>query len=267
MLVDQSARVWEGANIPRLGSFSFFSLFILADQLLLQTLLDKFIHHPMAVLYAVDMPFPGYGHDAPSFHWKYDAMIDSLIRNNPPSSRRSKVAEDDEPANSGPMIGHRCLSRAQRKDIKKVHVPQGIVMQYEGELVGFLDQLSLSTSTSSTHSDASDESETAQEDEDEENDNEDDMSEPELVSPSDSTDGDDQVDAKSNWIFVQKPKELSGTPSERVTSANLKKDVEVEQDRPQVYLRWDIPDQFLRFVAHALCSFYGLVSFSELVDM
>ncbi|KAF9305046.1 hypothetical protein BGZ74_011623 [Mortierella antarctica] len=217
----------------------------------------------MAVLYAVDMPFPGYGHDAPSFHWKYDAMIDSLIRNNPPSSRRSKVAEDDEPANSGPMIGHHCLSRAQRKDIKKVHVPQGIVMQYEGELVGFLDQLSLSTSTSSTHSDASDESETAQEDEDEENDNEDDMSEPELVSPSDSTDGDDQVDAKSNWIFVQKPKELSGTPSERVTSANLKKDVEVEQDRPQVYLRWDIPDQFLRFVAHALCSFYGLVSFSK----
>ncbi|KAG0078840.1 hypothetical protein BGZ92_001293 [Podila epicladia] len=224
---------------------------------------DKFIHHPMAVLYAVDMPFPGYGHEAPSFHWKYDAMIDSLIRNNPPSSRRSTVAKDEEPVNSGPMIGHRCLTRAQRKDIKKVHVPQGIVMQYEGELVGFLDQLSLSTSTSSTHSEASDESETAQEGEDEESDNEDDVSEPELVTPSDSTDGDDQVDAKSNWIFVQKPKELSGTPSESATSADLEKNVEVEQDRPQVYLRWDIPDQFLRFVAHALCSFYGLVSFSK----
>ncbi|KAF9309538.1 hypothetical protein BG003_009627 [Podila horticola] len=221
----------------------------------------------MAVLYAVDMPFPGYGPDAPSFHWKYDAMIDSLIRNNPPSSRRSKVTEDtDEPTNSGPMIGHRCLTRAQRKDIKKVHVPQGIVMQYEGELLGFLDQISLSTSTSSTPSEASDESETAQEEEGEENDEDDeeDISEPELVSPSDSTDGDDQVEEKSNWIFVQKPKEPNtSAPSEGATSASLEKDVEVEQDRPQVYLRWDIPDQFLRFVAHALCSFYGLVSFSK----
>ncbi|KAF9389765.1 hypothetical protein CPC16_005583 [Podila verticillata] len=227
----------------------------------------KFIHHPMAVLYAVDMPFPGYGHDAPSFHWKYDAMIDSLIRNNPPSSRRSKVAnEDDDVTASGPMIGHRCLTRAQRKDIKKVHVPQGIVMQYEGELVGFLDQLSPSTSTSSSSSDAYN-SETQEEDEDEGNDDDDDdVSEPELVASSDSTDGDDQVDAKSNWVFVQRPKEPSVAPSERDGSSSLEKEAEVEQDRPQVYLRWDIPDQFLRFVAHALCSFYGLVSFSKTAD-
>lgn len=219
----------------------------------------------MAVLYAVDMPFPGYGHDAPSFHWKYDAMIDSLIRNNPPSSRRSKVAnEDDDVTTSGPMIGHRCLTRAQRKDIKKVHVPQGIVMQYEGELVGFLDQLSSSTSTSYSSSDAYNSETQEEEDEDEGNDDDDDddVSEPELVTPSDSTDGDDQVDAQSNWVFVQKPKEPSVAPSEQDGSSSLEKDVEVEQDRPQVYLRWDIPDQFLRFVAHALCSFYGLVSFS-----
>lgn len=250
----------ERANIPH------FLVFILADycSTTILTHLDKFIHHPMAVLYAVDMPFPGYGHDAPSFHWKYDAMIDSLIRNNPPSSRRSKVAnENDDAITSGPMIGHRCLTRAQRKDIKKVHVPQGIVMQYEGELVGFLDQLSLSTSTFSSSSSDACNSEQEEEDEEEGNNiDDDDVSEPELVAPSDSTDGDDQVDAKSSWIFVQKPKEPIVAASERDESSRLEKYVEVEQDRPQVYLRWDIPDQFLRFVAHALCSFYGLVSFS-----
>ncbi|KAF9941602.1 hypothetical protein BGZ65_002372 [Modicella reniformis] len=95
----------------------------------------KFVHHPCAVLYQVDLPFPGYGQDAPSFHWKYDTVIESLINNNPPSSRRSKSAgdfvQDIASPPSAPMIGHRLLTRAQRKDIKKVHVPKGVVLQYE----------------------------------------------------------------------------------------------------------------------------------------
>ncbi|KAI1315994.1 hypothetical protein EDD11_010576 [Mortierella claussenii] len=232
----------------------------------------KFVHHPFAVLYQVDLAFPGYDRDAPTFHWKYDAMIESLISNNPPSSRRSKpissavsggTAEDVssslEPA--APLIGHRLLTRAQRKDIKKVHVPQGIVMRYEGELVTFLDQLTLS----------------------------DDNTEEE--SGEEGSDGESTHSEPSEWVFVQPPtmhdSEAMSLPDVQTEAekaentrklstshaaptaaaiAAIEKKAEAESDedeRPKIYLRWDIQDQFLRFVAHALCSFYGLVSFSK----
>ncbi|KAG0345512.1 hypothetical protein BG004_003652 [Podila humilis] len=247
---------------------------------------NKFVHHPMAVLYAVDMPFPGYGHDAPSFHWRYDSVIDSLIRNNPPSSRRSRVradgSDDSAALNAGPMIGHRCLSRAQRKDIKKVHVPQGIVMQYEGELVDFLDQLSLSLDSVSSFSETFENTSKADQEDGKneeteaeqcENDDEGAASEPELVSAGDTTDGDDtslSEDNHSKWVIVPNPNIDNNVASsgaaadeENQKSGDQKAVVETDQDRPQIYLRWDIPDQFLRFVAHALCSFYGLISFSK----
>ncbi|KAF9929660.1 hypothetical protein FBU30_001389 [Linnemannia zychae] len=227
--------------------------------------IDKFVHHPFAVLYQADLAFPGYGHDAPSFHWKYDSVVESLIRNNPPSSRRSKVnhtVEKSEPeAAPGPQIGHCLLTRAQRKDIKKVHVPKGIVMQYEGELVSFLDQLTLS-------------------DEDEEGDKDELVETEKTESMADADPRQQQqeqdVDADlSNWVVVEKtvlvetqPESIKATVAETVETtfsidAVAKEVKEDEEDRPQVYLRWDIQDQFLRFVAHALCSFYGLVSFSK----
>ncbi|KAF9434122.1 hypothetical protein BGZ76_008524 [Entomortierella beljakovae] len=201
---------------------------------------NKFIHHPCAVLYQVDLPFPGYDREAPTFHWKYDSVIDSLISNNPPSLRRSKVnsskdSTEEVSQSSTPMIGHRMLSRAQRKDIKKVHVPKGVVMQYEGELVEFLDRLTIS--------DASNREE-------------------ESVSTEDS-----------NWVFVQpgddqdsEPEDLAPVVESVENAESLEstdKEEVTEDDQRQVYLQWDIQDQFLRFVAHALCAFYGLVSFSK----
>jgi len=243
------------------------------------------------VLYQVDLAFPGYDHEAPSFHWKYDAMVENLIRNNPPSSRRSKAVIDgvasehqsDEPQQ--PLIGHRLLTRAQRKDIKKVHVPQGIVMQYEGELVNFLDQLTLSESESESESE--DEHDADQQTE---------------VLDELLTTADDAVEKDANWVIVNKPDEATmavqtaAAPSaeekitadsnpaisstvdseERTTDQGVRKPVGINNDQsavvavndeldpPQIYLRWDIQDQFLRFVAHALCAFYGLVSFSKL---
>ncbi|KAF8985435.1 hypothetical protein BGZ46_004293 [Entomortierella lignicola] len=195
----------------------------------------------------VDLPFPGYDRDAPTFHWKYDAMIESLISNNPPSSRRSKAESelspaDQSPSPAAPMIGHRMLSRAQRKDIKKVHVPKGIVMQYEGELVDFLDQLTLS--------DAKDDDEGNREIEG------DIPAQPEESSTEDY-----------NWVIIHSADVLDSKPTlapkvqEQEQESNDNKKFMVEQ--PQLFLRWDIQDQFLRFVAHALCSFYGLVSFSK----
>lgn len=217
-------------------------------------------------------------------------MVENLIRNNPPSSRRSKALADgatsekqsDEPQQ--PLIGHRLLTRAQRKDIKKVHVPQGIVLQYEGELVNFLDQLTLSES----------ESEFESEDENDAN------QQPEVSSELHTT-PDDTVEKDANWVIVNKPDEVAvpaqtaaapvaeeevtadsapAIPStidseERAADQGLRKPVSNsndqstvvtendESDPPQIYLRWDIQDQFLRFVAHALCTFYGLVSFSK----
>ena len=231
--------------------------------------IDKFVHHPFAVLYQVDLAFPGYGHDAPSFHWKYDSVIESLIRNNPPSSRRSKAANATEemseatPSASAPQIGHRLLTRAQRKDIKKVHVPQGIVMQYEGELVSFLDQLTLSDDESE---DSGDESNPAG------------ALTPVAAAPA-ATETENAEDAMteaelSNWVVVEKPaavetqltKEVlvekkNETAVPAVTASEEQK--AEDEERLQVYLRWDIQDQFLRFVAHALVAFYGLVSFSK----
>ncbi|KAF8943745.1 hypothetical protein BGZ47_005099 [Haplosporangium gracile] len=233
----------------------------------------KFVHHPFAVLYQADLAFPGYGHDAPSFHWKYDSVIESLIRNNPPSSRRSKAAnaneDKSEPTASAnvPQIGHRLLTRAQRKDIKKVHVPQGIVMQYEGELVNFLDQLTLSDDESE---DSSDEINPA------------DASAP-VVAVADAVETEKAEQPKeddvateaefSNWVVVEKPASVETQPVKEVlvekktetpVAATEEQEAEEEdEERPQVYLRWDIQDQFLRFVAHALVAFYGLVSFSK----
>ncbi|KAF9286426.1 hypothetical protein BGZ88_009098 [Linnemannia elongata] len=223
---------------------------------------DKFVHHPFAVLYQTDLAFPGYGHDAPSFHWKYDSVIESLIRNNPPSSRRSKAANATEELSeatssaSAPQIGHRLLTRAQRKDIKKVHVPQGIVMQYEGELVNFLDQLTLSDDESE---DSVDESNPA-----------------DALTPV-ATETEAEL---LNWVVVEKPgavetqpvkevlvekKNETAVPAVAAVAAAEEQEAEDEEDeeRLQVYLRWDIQDQFLRFVAHALVAFYGLVSFSK----
>ncbi|KAF9359809.1 hypothetical protein BGX26_011367 [Mortierella sp. AD094] len=219
------------------------------------SVIDKFIHHPFAVLYQVDLPFPGYDRDAPTFHWKYDAMIESLISNNPPSSRRSKVQSgsstvDTSPSPAAPMIGHRMLSRAQRKDIKKVHVPKGVVMQYEGELVNFLDQLTLS--------DANDEKNEEESNRGEESDSS--LSQSVEVSAEDS-----------NWVIIQSTDALDTQP-EQLNKATEVQELEQTSDdvnkkdmveKPQIFLRWDIQDQFLRFVAHALCSFYGLVSFSK----
>ncbi|KAF8939815.1 hypothetical protein BGZ58_008647 [Dissophora ornata] len=143
------------------------------------------------------------------------------------------------------MIGHRLLTRAQRKDIKKVHVPKGIVMQYEGELVSFLDQLTLS-------SDDEEDSENSQDGE------------------SDSSLDDCRSESEnSTWVFVQAldnedaEPELSSTASKTLDENDLGMPQEQAVERPQIYLRWDIQDQFLRFVAHALCSFYGLISFSK----
>ncbi|KAF9103483.1 hypothetical protein BGX27_010552 [Mortierella sp. AM989] len=209
--------------------------------------MNKFISHPFAVLYQVDLPFPGYDRDAPSFHWKYDAMIESLISNNPPTSRRSKIEsaspkEGVSPSSAAPIIGHRKLSRAQRKDIKKVHVPKGVVMQYEGELVDFLDQLTLS-------------------------DVDDERSEGESCQ--------DEVSAEdSQWVIIQSTDTLASQAEKPIQLNDAAKVQEDERtadnaqelqagEQPQIVLRWDIQDQFLRFVAHALCSFYGLVSFSK----
>ncbi|KAF9905047.1 hypothetical protein EC991_002056 [Linnemannia zychae] len=240
---------------------------------------DKFVHHPFAVLYQADLAFPGYGHDAPSFHWKYDSVIESLIRNNPPSSRRSKAAnaaedksKSDAAAAAGPQIGHRLLTRAQRKDIKKVHVPQGIVMQYEGELVNFLDQLTLSDDEEDYESEG-----TVHETD-------------EMTETAESTTAKQQEENAvsevelTSWVVVEKPATVEASQPERVEAKEvlIEKKVETataavataaavaeaeaedeDEERPQVYLRWDIQDQFLRFVAHALCTFYGLVSFSK----
>ncbi|KAG0242039.1 hypothetical protein BGX31_000664 [Mortierella sp. GBA43] len=230
--------------------------------------IDKFVHHPCAVLYQVDLPFPGYDRDAPTFHWKYDTVVESLINNNPPSSRRSKPAgtgsqdKASSPAVAEPKIGHRLLTRAQRKDIKKVHVPKGIVMQYEGELVNFLDQLTLDASS-----------------DDEDSDSETPLSESVIVVTEDN--GESTV-MDRNWVLVQssdlsteESSPLAGTTAtssdnESVTSEQpqtqqqtQQQQQQSEENQPQIYLRWDIQDQFLRFVAHALCAFYGLVSFSK----
>lgn len=231
---------------------------------------DKFVHHPFAVLYQTDLAFPGYGHDAPSFHWKYDSVIESLIRNNPPSSRRSKAANATEELSdatssaNAPQIGHRLLTRAQRKDIKKVHVPQGIVMQYEGELVNFLDQLTLS--------------------DDESEDSVDECNPADALTPV-ATETEAEL---LNWVVVEKlgavetqpvkevlvekknetavptvPAVAAVAAAEEQEAEEQEAEDEEDEERLQVYLRWDIQDQFLRFVAHALVAFYGLVSFSK----
>ncbi|KAF9941601.1 hypothetical protein BGZ65_002371 [Modicella reniformis] len=76
------------------------------------------------------------------------------------------------------------------------------------------------------------------------------------------------VDA-SSWVLVQSS-DIQELQSEVSSPADMSPASELatskqqgSEEQPQIYLRWDIQDQFLRFVAHALCAFYGLVSFSK----
>jgi hypothetical protein len=136
-------------------------------------------------------------------------------------------------------------------------------MQYEGELVNFLDQLTLSDDDDEYESEADKVAENSENVKEEENV----TSEAELASwvviekpVGVETSQPETVAVKE--VLVEKKEEKSAT----VVAAATAVCAEVEdndEERPQVYLRWDIQDQFLRFVAHALCAFYGLVSFSK----
>jgi hypothetical protein len=229
------------------------------------------------------------------------------------------VESSEDPTPAPPVIGHRKLTRAQRKDIKKVHVPKGVVMQYEGELVDFLDQLTLSDPTIQSNNESSNRNNVIEAVNDAKNDhvndNDDDVKSSENHQNSLKSFGDDGTIEDSNWVFVQssdalgsepvvvlaeeilgtedvivtvkeelKEKESSadtttaksenvdadtaGTTSTPDVTATVTSEEEAvdHENPPQIYLRWDIQDQFLRFIAHALCSFYGLVSFSKLND-
>ncbi|KAG0229203.1 hypothetical protein BGW42_001759 [Actinomortierella wolfii] len=144
------------------------------------------------------------------------------------------------------MAGHHRLTRAQRKDIKKAHVPQGIVKRYEGELVDFLDQLALA----SAHDTSSSVATTVDEDKTEKHeDGEREPSRAESVNNVGETQP-SQTAAANTTNTTCTPTLTGTTPS-------------TEQSSSRVYLRWEIQDRFLRFVAHALCSFYGMVSFTK----
>ncbi|KAG0236264.1 hypothetical protein BGW41_000525 [Actinomortierella wolfii] len=251
---------------------------------------DKFVDHPCAVLYHVDLAFPGYGHDAPSFHWKYDAVMDALLTRSSSSQQhlhRSLGDAGDQDSweralaqrreRERQMAGHHRLTRAQRKDIKKVHVPQGIVKRYEGELVDFLDQLSLAsahdtsssvattvdsattsitTSATATITATATTTTTTEIMEDKAEKHEDGEREPSRAESVNNV-GETQPSQTAAANTTNKTCSPS-TPTLTGTTPSTE-----QHSTSRVYLRWEIQDRFLRFVAHALCSFYGMVSFTK----
>ncbi|KAG0187861.1 hypothetical protein DFQ28_005770 [Apophysomyces sp. BC1034] len=87
---------------------------------------NNFTNHPLAVLDSDDMRPPGYGPDRPSFHWIYDeidlAALDNLDWTGRNDNRSLNVP----------------LSRKMRQILKRTHVPEGLVIHYELELLEFM---------------------------------------------------------------------------------------------------------------------------------
>lgn len=85
--------------------------------------IDNFSEHPQAVLYAEDLRPPGY------VHKHHDASI--LLQ----QSDSSALVENDAEKTIVPTI----LSRHIRHDLKKAHISQGLVTNFESQLIEFID--------------------------------------------------------------------------------------------------------------------------------
>lgn len=81
-------------------------------------MIDNFSEHPQAVLYAEDLRPPGYSYK------HHDASI----------LEGETIIEPIEP-----VILPTILSRHIRHDLKKAHISQGLVSNYESQLVEFID--------------------------------------------------------------------------------------------------------------------------------
>ncbi|ORX96013.1 hypothetical protein K493DRAFT_314734 [Basidiobolus meristosporus CBS 931.73] len=152
---------------------------------------DHFTYLPHAVLNPKDMIPPGYPAQAPHFHFKYDQAMEQLLQHK--FAHDTDLRATEKPCTNYPET-QSFIDRSIRRELRKAHVSQGIVEQYEGQIKEFVEQIaSMKDDTVQTASDCG-----------------------------------EQVD-----------------------------------DREPQFLVMDIQDRQIRFIVHAMCQYYHLVSFSN----
>ncbi|KAI8384382.1 uncharacterized protein BYT42DRAFT_612086 [Radiomyces spectabilis] len=135
---------------------------------------NNFSDHPFAVLHPDDLRPPGYSHQRPSFHWTDEDAAVIL-------EAEYEFWDENHPDLNGACTAP--LTRSVRQDLKKMHIPKGLVIFYENQLLDFMQQMQM-----------------------------------------------------------------------------------VSLDTSTPYMQWEIGDAFARWIVHALCRYYGLVSLSKTLN-
>lgn len=96
-------------------------------------LLDNFTDHPFAKLNPADLRPPGYA-DRPKFHWTDDEAVANVTSDDIDRLCLSQVAiySNTEPPPS--------LQRSVRYDLKKSHIPEGLVAFYDEQIRQFMER-------------------------------------------------------------------------------------------------------------------------------
>jgi hypothetical protein len=97
-------------------------------------LLDNFTDHPFAKLNPADLRPPGYG-ERPKFHWADDEAIANVTSDDIDRACRSM----ELPRHSHIDDTHP-LQRSVRHDLRKSHIPQGLVAFYDEQIRQFMER-------------------------------------------------------------------------------------------------------------------------------
>lgn len=101
-------------------------------KLILVLMIGNFSDHPTAVLYAEDLRPPGYESSHSHNHNHRRKVVAEILATDEDMEDMTMV-EDKEDALP------RILTRHIRHDLKKLHISQGLVANYESQLVQFID--------------------------------------------------------------------------------------------------------------------------------
>lgn len=95
-------------------------------------LLDNFTDHPFAKLNPTDLRPPGYA-DRPNFHWADDEAIANVTSDD---IDRLFFSQDMHNSTEPPNALHRSI----RHDLKKSHIPEGLVAFYDEQIRQFMQR-------------------------------------------------------------------------------------------------------------------------------
>lgn len=96
-------------------------------------LLDNFTDHPFAAINPADLRPPGYA-DLPKFHWADDEAIANIT-----SDDIDRMCRSQDLKSTASQVDYP-LHRSIRQDLKKSHIPEGLVAFYDEQIRQFMQR-------------------------------------------------------------------------------------------------------------------------------